>query len=120
MGSIRFDRVNKIFGGKMKLEYFAAVRINWRPKHENMQEILNAMGLLARSVLFIDDNPAERAQMQAAFPDLRMLDGNPFLWRRILLLAPEMQVAQVTASRGGPAETCSRTTPPRRCPAQWT
>jgi FkbH-like protein len=88
---------DKIFGGKMKLEYFAAVRINWRPKHENMQEILNAMGLLARSVLFIDDNPAERAQMQAAFPDLRMLDGNPFLWRRILLLAPEMQVAQVTA-----------------------
>jgi FkbH-like protein len=87
----------EIFGRRLKLDDFAAVRINWRPKRENMREILAAVNLLPRNVLFIDDNPAERAQMTAAFPDIRVLGGNPFVWRRILLLAPEMQVVSVTA-----------------------
>jgi FkbH-like protein len=87
----------KIFGNRLKLEHFAAVKINWRPKHENMREILQAMNLLAKSVLFIDDNPVERAHMQAEHPDIRVLTGNIFLWKRTLLLAPELQVTTVTA-----------------------
>jgi FkbH-like protein len=46
-------------------------------------------------VVFIDDNPAERGQMQAAFPAMRTLGANPFHIRRILLLAPEAQTLTV-------------------------
>ncbi len=86
----------KIVGRTLRLEDFAALRINWRPKVENMAEILAAVHLLPRSVLFIDDNPAERAAMQASFPDIRVLGGYPYYLRRILLLAPELQGAGVS------------------------
>ena len=81
----------KIVGRALRLEDFAAVRINWRGKAENMAEVLSAVNLLPRSVVFIDDNPVERAAMQAAFPDMRVLGGNPYYVRRTLLLAPQLQ-----------------------------
>jgi FkbH-like protein len=87
----------KIFRERIYLGDFSAVRINWRPKHENMSEILKAVNLLPGNVVFIDDNPVERAQMQAAFPAIRTLGANPFHIRRILLLAPETQTLAVTA-----------------------
>jgi FkbH-like protein len=87
---------DKIFNGRLKLDDFCAVRINWEPKHENMAEILQAVNLLPRNVLFIDDNPVERARMKEAFPDMRIIGGNAFHTRRILLLAPELQVAAIT------------------------
>jgi len=62
-----------------------------------MGEILGAVNVLPRSVVFIDDNPAERAAMQAAFPDIRVLGSHPYYLRRTLLLAPELQGAGVTA-----------------------
>ncbi len=86
----------KIFGAYLKLDDFAAIRINWRPKVENMRDILKSVNLLPRNVVFVDDNPVERAQMEGAFPDMRLLGSNPFVLRRILLLAPEMQVTQIT------------------------
>jgi FkbH-like protein len=87
----------KLFRERLYLSDFSAVRINWRPKHENMSEILRAVDLLPANVVFIDDNPAERAQMQAVFPAMRTIGANPFHIRRILLLAPETQTLGVTA-----------------------
>jgi FkbH-like protein len=87
---------DKIFSGRLKLEDFCDARINWQPKHENMAEILRAVNLLPRNVLFIDDNPVERARMKEAFPDMRIIGGNAYHTRRILLLAPELQVATIT------------------------
>jgi FkbH-like protein len=87
----------KVFGDTMQLDDFAAVRINWLPKAENMREVLQAVNLLPRSVVFIDDNPAERSAMQQAFPDMRILGRNPFYLRQTLLWAPETQVAAVSA-----------------------
>jgi FkbH-like protein len=87
---------NKILGRHMSLDDFAIRRINWRPKPENMAEILAHVNLLPRNVVYIDDNPAERAAMQGAFPDIRVLGGTPLAWRRILLWAPETQVPEIT------------------------
>jgi FkbH-like protein len=86
----------QIFRGRMNLEDFADIRINWNPKTENMQEILEAMNLLPRAVVFIDDNPMERASMQHAFPEMRILGRHPYYFRRTLLWAPETQVASIT------------------------
>ncbi len=85
-----------IFAGRLLLEDFCAVRINWRPKPENMAEILQAVSLLPRNVVFIDDNPAERARMQEVFPDMRVLGRHPLTIRRVLLQAPETQTVTIT------------------------
>jgi FkbH-like protein len=91
------DIWKRIYGNRIRLEDFAAVKINWRPKAENIEEILAQVNLLPKSVVFFDDNPVERAAVKAAFPEIRVLGPNPYLWRRILLWAPETQVATITA-----------------------
>ena len=85
------------FEGLLALEDFAFHRINWRPKVEGMAEILAEANLLPRSVVFVDDNPVERAAMAAAFPDMRILGAEPYDLRRILLWAAETQVAAISA-----------------------
>lgn len=87
----------KIMGVHLKLSDFATRKINWRPKAENFREILEDTNLLPRNVLFIDDNPVERAAIKQAFPEVRVLGSNPYLWRRILLWSAETQVAAITA-----------------------
>jgi FkbH-like protein len=90
----------KIFGPRLTLEDFAAVAINWRPKVENMTAMLRELNLLASHVVFIDDNPAERAAMKQAFPEMRILGRHPYYLRRTLLWSSETQVASITAESG--------------------
>ncbi len=85
-----------ILGGRLALDDFAIRKINWRPKAENIQEILTHTNLLPKNVLFIDDNPVERQSVQAAFPTIRTLGEELYSIRRILLWAPEMQVPYIS------------------------
>ncbi len=89
-------RWDKIMHGRLSLDDFAVREINWRPKAENIDEIIREVNVLPRNVVFIDDNPAERAAVKAALPEVRVLEAHPYLIRRILLWAPETQVAGVT------------------------
>jgi FkbH-like protein len=86
-----------VLRGKFELSDFAAVKINWRPKSENMAEILSKVNLLPSNVVFIDDNPVERSEMRKSFPGMRVLGRHPFYTRRILLWSPETQVESITA-----------------------
>jgi FkbH-like protein len=86
----------KVLGGRLELEDFAAIRVNWRQKAENMQEILEDTSLLPRNVVFVDDSPVERAAMQGAYPEMRVVGRHPYYLRRILLWSSEMQVAAVS------------------------
>ncbi|MBB3387000.1 MULTISPECIES: HAD-IIIC family phosphatase [unclassified Rhizobium] len=85
-----------ILGGRLALDDFAIRKINWRPKAENIQEILTYTNLLPKNVLFIDDNPVERQSVQAAFPTIRTLGEELYAIRRILLWAPELQVPYIS------------------------
>lgn len=85
------------FGARLLLEDFVSRKINWRTKVENLEEILQETNLLPGNVLFVDDNPVERASIQAAFPAVRAIGPEPLLWRRILLWSPETQVASISA-----------------------
>lgn len=87
---------NSVLRSRLSLQDFVARKINWRSKAENIEEILREVNLLPRNVLFVDDNPRERADVQAAFPQIRTIGPNPYLWRRILLWSPETQVATIT------------------------
>ena len=78
----------------LKLEDFVLRRINWRPKAENIASILDALSLTAKNAVFVDDHPVERAAVQAALPQIRVLGANPYLTRRILLWSAETRIAQ--------------------------
>ena len=98
------QRLAAIWGGFIEAQDFVSAKINWRPKSENIAEILAQTNLLPESVVFIDDNPREIDEVRARFPTLRCLGGNPHDWRRIILRAPETQVAAVTAESAARTE----------------
>jgi FkbH-like protein len=61
----------------LKLDHFSAFKANWRPKHENILAIAKELNLGADSFVFIDDNPAERAIVEAQIPGIAVPDvGN--------------------------------------------
>ncbi|MCA3576305.1 MAG: HAD-IIIC family phosphatase, partial [Bradyrhizobium sp.] len=80
----------------LDLDDFAVARINWEPKESNVAEILREFALTPRSAVFVDDNPVERAAVEAALPGIRTTGSDPFEVRRILLWAPETQVPTLT------------------------
>ena len=49
---------------------FASARINWNDKAENIAQIVKELNLLPKSVVFLDDHPAERDRVRQAFPDI--------------------------------------------------
>jgi FkbH-like protein len=52
----------------------AGWRINWRDKAENFAELVRELNLGLQSVVFIDDNPAERGRIAEAFPEVLVPD----------------------------------------------
>jgi FkbH-like protein len=54
----------------LKLEHFSAFKANWDPKHENILAIAQELNLGADSFVFVDDNPAERAIVEAQVPGI--------------------------------------------------
>ena len=58
---------------------FAALKVNWAPKAGNLVEACRELNLGVESVVFLDDNPYERAQMAAHLPDVAVApwDGVP-------------------------------------------
>lgn len=80
----------------LTLDDFAMARINFRPKAENIGEILHALNILPEHTVFIDDNSLERESAIAAFPALRTLGAEPNYIRRELLYSPYLQNAVIT------------------------
>ncbi len=54
----------------LQLEHFAAFKANWEPKHENILAIARELNLGVDSFVFVDDNPAERAIVEAQIPGI--------------------------------------------------
>lgn len=80
----------------ISLDDFSSVKINWIPKAQNISEICKEFNIKPKSVVFVDDNPVERAAVASALPDVRVIGGNPYLTRRILLWSAETQIARMT------------------------
>jgi FkbH-like protein len=58
----------------LKLEDISCFKANWNPKHENIHEIARELNLGVDSFVFVDDNPAERAIVQAQVPQVAVPD----------------------------------------------
>ncbi|MCP4004597.1 MAG: HAD-IIIC family phosphatase [bacterium] len=66
---------------------FVARRINWSDKAHNIAEIVSELNLGLQSVVFIDDNPAERARVREALPEVLVPEWpkDPMLYSEALL-----------------------------------
>ncbi len=49
---------------------FSGWRINWGDKADNLRQVVAELNLGLSSVVFIDDNPAERDRVRSAFPEV--------------------------------------------------
>ncbi len=87
---------NRVFSGRLQLDDFAFVSINWRPKADNIRDVIRQANLLATSVVFVDDNPVERAAVLAGVPGIRVIGQNQHYLKRILLWSAETQVASIS------------------------
>ncbi|SPU49421.1 FkbH domain [Bordetella trematum] len=58
----------------LKMEDISAWRINWTDKAQNIIEMAKELNLGLASFVFIDDNPAERARVSEALPEVLVPD----------------------------------------------
>jgi len=61
----------------LKLEHISCFKANWAPKHENILEIAKELNLGVESFVFVDDNPAERAIVEAQIGGIAVPDIGP-------------------------------------------
>ena len=54
----------------LRYEDFIVVKANWEPKDQNFLKIANELSLLPDSLVFVDDNPAERHIVSEQFSDV--------------------------------------------------
>ena len=57
----------------LRPDHFAALKINWRDKADNMAELATELNLGLDSFVFIDDDPFQRASVKNRFPEVAVL-----------------------------------------------
>jgi FkbH-like protein len=71
----------------LKRTHIAAHRINWQPKTANIRELAAELNIGLDSLVFLDDNPVERATVRAELPEVLVPDlpSDPAFYRAALL-----------------------------------
>ncbi len=71
--------------GVLKPEDFILIKANWEPKSQNIAEIAEELNILPESLVFVDDNPAEREIVASQAPGVAVpAIGTPEQYIRIL------------------------------------
>ena len=68
------EALEKHPGMLVRAKHFAALRINWTDKAQNLREIAQELNVGGDSLAFLDDNPFEREQVRAALPEVTVID----------------------------------------------
>ena len=58
----------------LRREDFVAFKVNWRPKADNLCEIAAELDIGIDTLVFVDDNPAEREQIRLTLPQVRVVE----------------------------------------------
>ncbi len=58
----------------LKYEDFTSFKANWEPKYQNIVEIADEINIGLDSIVFIDDNPAERDIVSSQIPSVEVPD----------------------------------------------
>ena len=71
--------------GALKPEDFVMIKANWEPKSKNLSEIAAQLNILPDSLVFVDDNPAEREIVRSQIPGAAVPEiGTPEQYIRVL------------------------------------
>lgn len=54
----------------LSVDHFSCFKANWEPKHENIKAIAAELNIGLNSLVFVDDNPAEREIIAAQLPEV--------------------------------------------------
>jgi len=73
----------------LRENHIAVFQANWSDKASNIRAIAETLSLGLGSIVFLDDNPAERMQVRKELPNVAVpeLPDDPALFRRTLLAA---------------------------------
>lgn len=84
----------------LREEHIAVFQANWEPKPRNIEAIAATLSLGLESFVFLDDNPAERAAVREALPQVAVpeLPDEPALFAPTLLAAGYFESASFTAA----------------------
>jgi len=97
------EALDKHPGMLVRSKDFAAIRINWTDKSQNLREIAQELNIGVDSLAFVDDNRFEREQVRAALPEVTVIDlpENPLdyaaavrdcpVFERLILSAEDQQ-----------------------------
>ena len=55
---------------RLKKEDFTVIKANWESKAQNLRDTALELNLLPESLVFVDDNPAERLNVAKQYPDV--------------------------------------------------
>jgi FkbH-like protein len=84
---------------RLKLDDFATFIANWEPKADNLLRIAETLNIGLDSLVFVDDNPVERAAVRRAMPqvDVISLPADPAYYTRTLSQYLMFETATFTA-----------------------
>lgn len=83
--------------GILKPEDFIIIKANWEPKSENIAAIAAQLNILPESLVFVDDNPAEREIVRTQVPGVAVPEiGTPEQYIRILDHAGFFEVTRLS------------------------
>ncbi|MBO0911615.1 MAG: HAD family hydrolase [Acidobacteria bacterium] len=87
------EALEKHPGMILRPEHFAALRINWNPKAQELSEIARELNVGVDSLAFLDDNPVEREQVRLSAPEVMVIDlpDDPFRYEEIVRAHPAFQ-----------------------------
>jgi FkbH-like protein len=105
------EALEKHPGMLVRARHFAAMRINWTDKAQNLREMAQELNVGVDSLAFVDDNAFEREQVRAALPEVTVIDlpKNPLdyasavrncaLFERLTLSAEDQQRTEMYAAQ---------------------
>jgi FkbH-like protein len=101
--------VEKVFTSRpemiLRLDHFASVQVNWSDKAGNCRRIAEEINVGLDSLVFWDDNPAERALVRDTLEDVYVVDvpSDPSFWAnrlRELTLFDSLNLTAEDSERG--------------------
>lgn len=83
----------------LKWDDFVAFNANWESKPDNLRAIAKELNLGLDALLFVDDNPAERAHVRQVLPEVKVLEmpEDPALFPRHLDQCGWLEQVSLTA-----------------------
>jgi FkbH-like protein len=86
-------------GMLLRPHHFAALRINWADKAQNLREIAAELNIGLEAIAFLDDNPVERRWVQDQLPEVTVIElpDNPMGYVQALGHSPVFERLSLSA-----------------------